>query len=104
VDIIRRAIMNWKEYINIEILKLAARHCSGSLIIIAGFSGVTWVARHVMHDKDVLAYVEAADNFVVRACITWLAVVMIWELGTILVKLIWGTIKGGGTTHSILVA
>ena len=96
--------MAWKEYINVEILKLAARHCSGSIIIIVGFSGVAWVARHVMHDKDVLAYVESADNFVVRACITWLTIVMIWELGTILVKLIRGTLKGDGTIHSILVA
>jgi hypothetical protein len=95
-----RAIMDWKEFIHVEILKLASRHTSGSLIIILLFSGTAYVARHVIHEPSVLWYIETVDNIVVRAAITWLALVMLWELGAVLVRIV----RSGGSKNPILAA
>lgn len=92
--------MPLNEWLNVDLLKLASRHCTGSLIVILFFSGVAWVARNTMHEGYVLAYVELVDSIVIIACITWLGLIMVWELGSIL----WGVVTGGNRGQSVLVA
>jgi hypothetical protein len=83
--------MKLREWLNVEILVLTARHCTGSLIVILLFSFTTWVAERVVFDVIVLAIIHYIDRFVVVACIAWLALVMLWELGLTL----WRLVKNG---------
>ena len=82
------------EWLNVELLKLATRHCSGSLVVIVFFSFVAWVARNTMHEGYVLSYIELVDSIVIVGCITWLALVIFWELGLIL----WKVVKSGSSS------
>ncbi len=78
------------EWLNIDLLKMTARHCSGSAFVIVCFSAVAWIARHTMHEGPVLRYIEIVDSIVIVGCITWLALIMFWELATIFRRVVKG--------------
>lgn len=96
-----RHMLPLNEWLNLDLLKLASRHCSGSLIVILFFSGVAWVARHTMNEGYVLTYIELVDSIVIIGCITWLAAIMFWELATIFRRVIAG---GNKSEHSVFLA
>lgn len=54
--------VDWDEFLNIDLLKLALRHCSGSITVILLFEFTAWVARRVMHDVIVPGFVELIDK------------------------------------------
>ena len=63
------------EWLNLDLIKMTSRHCTGSLVVILFFNGVAWVARNTRHAGYVLNYVELVDSIVIIGCITWLALI-----------------------------
>jgi hypothetical protein len=102
VDIIRRAIMVVKDWLNVEFLKLLSRHFSGAVAINLFFGAAAWISKHTLEDKTTLIIVEQVDYIVIIASVIWLAVIMLLEL----VLIFWLVVKGGGSgsANSILVA
>jgi hypothetical protein len=73
--------MAWWDFIDVEFVKLNAKHVSGALVAILGFSLVTWVSERVMHESLVLWLIHILDNIVVSGCIIYLSVVILGEIG-----------------------
>jgi uncharacterized membrane protein len=71
--------MAWHDYIDFGLIQLNARHVSGALVSILGFSLVTMVSSSLIETGWVLSLIHLTDNLVVSCCILYLGVV-IWEL------------------------
>ena len=94
--------MNWREFVDVEIIALVSKHVSGALAIIGGFLIIGLSANWAIKDPVVNPIVHYAETVIVTACVLRAVIVMLWKLLAMTRK----TMKGGGnsTISSIMVA
>ncbi len=94
--------MDWRDFVDIEMIALVSKHVSGALVIIVGFLVIGFAANWAIEDPIVSPVVHYAEVVIVAACVLRAVIVMLWKLSTMTHK----SMKGGGngTASSILVA
>ena len=94
--------MNWREFLDLEIISAVSKHVSGALAVIGGFVLIGLAVKWAVHDEYVSTVIDFAEKVITTACAGRAVIVMLWKLLTMTRK----SFKGGrnGTTPSILVA
>jgi hypothetical protein len=72
--------MAWREYLNLELLKLTSRHVSGSLGLILGFWLVDVTVKTIGPLGHTLEVVDICEKIVMVSGVLWLTGFVVYEL------------------------